>query len=186
MGRNDYFQPGAHNKIDDRTGFKIKSTQSQKEWTNSIVEDKYFERRNAQDFLRSRVDRQAVPDPRSESTDGFLGLNEAHNDLLDPDIGTASASAVAGGGNTGDGTVDGLVADLSAEASLTLTVTRVTRAAADDQDPGDKGEFTLTNSNSSIFGQIGVFFAGSGLCFTLNEDGSTAFVVGDTFTITVT
>ncbi len=186
MGKADFWLPGAHNVLDDRSGFKIKSTDSAKEWTNSIVEKRFFERRNAQDFLRSKVDRQAVPDPRTEGSDTILGINEAHNDLLDPDIGTASASAAADGGNTGDGTFSDLVADLSAESSLTLTVTRVTRAAADDQDPGDKGEFILTNSKDAIMGGIGVFFAGAGLCFTLNEDGSTAFVVGDFFVITVT
>lgn len=187
-GPADYYLPGAHNKICDRTGYKIKSLDGRKEWTNSIVRSQSFERRQPQDFLRSKVDRQAVTDPRTEAADTILGINEALDFHLDPDESTKSASAVAAGGNTGDGTFLGLVADLSADTSYTLTIQRITRAAADDQDPGDKGEFLLVDSNSDFvaLGEIGVFFTGGGLCFTLKEDGSTAFVVGDNFTITVT
>ncbi len=187
-GPADFYLPGAHNSICDRTGFKVKSTGTRKEWTNSIVRSKSFELRQPQDFLRSKVDRQAVPNPRSEASTTFLGINEAKDALTDPDEGTKSASAVADGGNTGDGTFTGLVADLSADSSYTLSITRVTIASAGDQDPGDKGEWRLVDSNSKFVavGGIGVAFAGGGLCFTLNEDGSTAFVVGDSFTITVT
>ena len=188
MGSADYYQPGGHNKICDRTGFKIKATDAQKEWNGLVVRRRSFELRHPQDFLRSKKDHQAVADPRSEATNSFIGTNTVLNVYLDPDTSSASASAAAGGGNTGDGTITGLVADLSADSSYTLTVQRVTRAAEDDQDTGDKGEFRLVDSNSDFvaLGQIGVALAGGGLCFTLKENGSVDFIVGDNFTITVT
>ena len=76
MGRADFFKPGAHNKICDRTGFKIKSSSARKEWNKHIVRAESWEPRHPQDLLRSRPDRQQVPDPRSEATDVFLGDNE--------------------------------------------------------------------------------------------------------------
>lgn len=77
-----YYQPGAHNLICDRTGFKIKSTDARKEWTGAVVRSGSFETRHPQDFLRSKVDRQAVPDPRSEATDTFVATNEVTVDDL--------------------------------------------------------------------------------------------------------
>lgn len=76
MGRADYYAPGQHNKICDRTGKKIKSNWSRKEWNNSIVRRQSWEPRQPQDLLRSRPDRQQVDDPRTESTDDFVETNE--------------------------------------------------------------------------------------------------------------
>lgn len=82
MGHADHYVPGAHNKICDRTGFKIKSGEAQKEWNNHIVRRLSFEMRQPQDLLRSRPDRQQVADPRSEATDVFLGTNDVSADDL--------------------------------------------------------------------------------------------------------
>jgi hypothetical protein len=187
-GPADYYSPGDHNVICDRTGYKVKASRTVKEWNGSRVRIESFEIRHPQDFLRDKVDRQKVADPRSEGTNTYLATNQAFNALLDPDAGSASASAEAGGGNTGDGAVTGLTADLTASGAYTLSITRVTFAAASDLDPGDNGEFRLTDSGGDIvdFGAIGVAFSGGGLFFTLKENGSTDFVVGDSFTITVT
>lgn len=183
-----YYRHGDFNVICDRTGFKVKASDTRIEWNGLRVRKESYEPRHPQDFVRGRRDDQSVDNPRSEATDGFAGVNEALNFHTDPDASTVSVSAAADGGNTGDGTIDGLTADLSASiGGYTLKVTRVTRAAADNQDPGDNGEFRLTDPDSDFVGtgEVGVQFTGGGLCFTLNEDGSTAFAVGDLFTITV-
>ena len=82
MGHADYWAPGQHNKICDRTGFKIKSNGVRKEWNNMIVRSESWEPRQPQDLLRSRPDRQQVSDPRSEATDNFLSTNEVVADDL--------------------------------------------------------------------------------------------------------
>ena len=72
MGKADYLKPGAHNKICDRTGFKIKSSSARKEWNNFVVRDRSWEQRQPQDLIRSKQDRQHVDNPRTEQTDRFL------------------------------------------------------------------------------------------------------------------
>ena len=76
MGKADYYADGQHNKICDRTGFKIKSSDARKEWNNFTVRQESWEQRQPQDLIRSRPDRQQVPDPRTEQTDSFVGTNE--------------------------------------------------------------------------------------------------------------
>ena len=82
MGKADYYNPGDHNIRCDRTGFKVKRSQCRKEWNNMIVRKESWEPRHPQDLLRSRPDRQQVADPRSESEDVFLGVNEVTADSL--------------------------------------------------------------------------------------------------------
>lgn len=76
MGSADYLKLGSHNKICDRTGFKIKADDSQQEWNNLVVRRRSWEQRQPQDFLRSVRDDQTVPNPRSEQEDVFLETNE--------------------------------------------------------------------------------------------------------------
>lgn len=76
MGRADFLKLGDWNQICDRTGFKVKASGTRKEWNGLIVRRESFEERQPQDYLRSFEDHQAVPDPRSEATDTFLGDNE--------------------------------------------------------------------------------------------------------------
>jgi hypothetical protein len=59
--------PGAYNLICDRTGFKIKSTDARREWNGNVVRSKSFEERHPQDFVRAKMDRQAVPVPRPDT-----------------------------------------------------------------------------------------------------------------------
>ena len=72
---------GAWNIIDDRTGFKIKSTDSRREWTNSVVHWNQWEARNAQDFVKGVQDLQAVPDPRP----GAANIHGETSTTLDAD-----------------------------------------------------------------------------------------------------
>lgn len=76
MGRADFWLPGAWNCIDDRTGFKEKSTNIRREWTGQSVRIESWEERHPQDLIRSVQDRQHVDDPNPEATDNFLTDNE--------------------------------------------------------------------------------------------------------------
>lgn len=83
--RDDY-RPGDYWRICDRCGFKVRASQTRKEWTGQIVCLNDFEERHPQDFVRGRKDHQTVPDPRPEGTDNVIG----------PLMTTTTAAAVAG------------------------------------------------------------------------------------------
>ena len=69
----DEFKLGDHNVICDRTGFKVKASDTKREWNNLIVREQSWETRQPQDFVRGRGDRQSVPHPRPEpETDTFV------------------------------------------------------------------------------------------------------------------
>ena len=89
-----------------------------------------------------------------------------------------AAAAVAGGGNTGNGTMGAIV--VGALALVGDYVLTITAAAANG------GDFEVKDPQGDVVGtgSVGAAFDGGGLGFTL-ADGSTDFAVGDTFTITV-
>ena len=76
MGKADFYEPGGWNVVCERTGHKRKASMCRKEWNNLIVQKSSWEPRHPQDFIRSKPDRQQVPDPRTESEDYFLSTNE--------------------------------------------------------------------------------------------------------------
>ena len=76
MGRADFLKLGDYNVRDDRTGFKMKRSQCKKEWNNLIVRKESWEARHPQDFIRSKPDRQQVPDPRTGGETVFLAVNQ--------------------------------------------------------------------------------------------------------------
>ena len=82
MGKADFYKPGEYNQICDRTGFKVKSSWTQKEWTGSTVRKESWEERHPQDLIRSVLDIQTVEDPNPESPDSFLGDNDVTVDDL--------------------------------------------------------------------------------------------------------
>ncbi len=82
MGASDYYKPGAWNNICDRTGFKIKSTDTRKEWTGQSVRSQSWEARHPQDLIRAIPDRQDVEDPNPEATDVFLAVGDVTVDDL--------------------------------------------------------------------------------------------------------
>lgn len=65
--------PGDFWRICEVCGFKYRASQTSKRWDGLIVCREDFEERHPQDFVRGRVDRQNVPNPRPESTDVFIG-----------------------------------------------------------------------------------------------------------------
>ena len=92
---------------------------------------------------------------------------------------SGSAAAVAGASNTGNGTMSSIT--VSSHAKIGQYVLRITVASS------NAGAFELLNANGSVVGtgNVASAFVGAGLAFTL-ADGSTDFIVGDTFVITVT
>lgn len=80
------YQAGNPWKICDRCGFKKRASATRKEWTGLIVCMECFEERHPQDFVRGRMDRQNVPEPRPEPVDNIIG----------PLTTTTTAAAVAG------------------------------------------------------------------------------------------
>jgi len=71
----NFLEIGSNNIIDDRTGFKIKASNSRKEWNGFIVEKKRWEQRQPQDLLRGSPDRQAAEVSRPGNPDVFLAPN---------------------------------------------------------------------------------------------------------------
>ena len=69
----NYYRPGSHNWICDRCGFEYKSEDKRHEWTGAIVCPECWEPRHPQDFVKAKVDRQTVSDPRPEPADTFIG-----------------------------------------------------------------------------------------------------------------
>lgn len=69
----DLYFPGDHYRICDRTGLKVRASQTRKEWTGAIVRDLSWEARHSQDFVRGRADKQTVIGPRPDSEPEFSG-----------------------------------------------------------------------------------------------------------------
>lgn len=70
----DRYKHGDHNVICDRTGFKVKASETRKEWNGLRVWKNVWEPRDPQDLIKGRTDKQAVYDPRPEGTDSFISL----------------------------------------------------------------------------------------------------------------
>lgn len=56
-----FYKPGSFYRIDDRTGFKVRAEDQQREWTNLLIRKQSFEMRQPQDFVTGVVDDQNVP-----------------------------------------------------------------------------------------------------------------------------
>ncbi len=68
---SDTYIPGDHWVICDLSGFKVRSSDTVKQWNGLRVKREFYEPRNPQDFVRGRRDVQTVPDPRPEVPDVF-------------------------------------------------------------------------------------------------------------------
>ena len=74
--------PGEFYRFCERCGQKTLQSKTQKEWNGLWVCNKCYEPRHPQDFVKSRKDLQAVPDPRPEQPDSFLADNAVTADDL--------------------------------------------------------------------------------------------------------
>jgi hypothetical protein len=75
MPADKYYVPGSFWRISDRTGFKVRSYNTRKEWNNLIVERRVWEARQPQDFVKGVKDDQTVPEARPRQPDTFIELN---------------------------------------------------------------------------------------------------------------
>lgn len=76
------YRHGDHNVICDYSGRKFKRSECSYTWDGFLVYKGYWEERHPQDFVRSRGDKQTVPDTRPESADDFLTTNEVTAESL--------------------------------------------------------------------------------------------------------
>lgn len=67
----NYYKEGDFNRICDLCGFKVKASQTRKQWNNLIVCTHHWEPQNQQDFLKAKVDKQWVVDSRPDVTPQF-------------------------------------------------------------------------------------------------------------------
>jgi|GEM_PF-3046383 len=65
----NHFVMGSSNTICDRTGFKRKIDELDKEWTGHIVIPEAFNERHPQDFPFVPVEEPTFPDARAEEAD---------------------------------------------------------------------------------------------------------------------
>lgn len=65
------YKHGDYNVICDMTGFKVKASETRMMWDGKRVWKKVWEEQHPLDFVRSVVDDQSVPDPRSEPANVF-------------------------------------------------------------------------------------------------------------------
>jgi hypothetical protein len=76
------YKEGNNWVICDRTGFKVRASECQKEWNGLFVRKKSYEERQPQDFPPDLRDSQLVPNPRPRTTDVFLSDNQVTADSL--------------------------------------------------------------------------------------------------------
>lgn len=62
--------------ISMRSGFRVSPENLVREWTGLLVERRELDPRHPQEFVKGRVDRQSVPNPKPEATDVFLTPNQ--------------------------------------------------------------------------------------------------------------
>lgn len=79
MADDRHYVPGDFYRIDDRTGFKVRSGRTRMEWTGFIVSTKVWEERQPQDFVRGVKDNQNVPNPRPRQPNVFIEPNATSN-----------------------------------------------------------------------------------------------------------
>lgn len=69
MGKADQYKHGDHNAICDYCGMKFKASDLKLTWDNYLACKKCWEPRQPQDFVRGKIDRQAVPPHLSRPDD---------------------------------------------------------------------------------------------------------------------
>ena len=73
---------GDFNVICDRSGFKVKASETMMTWDGLRVRRKDWEPRHPQDFVRGVRDIQSVKNGRPEATDTFLDDNDVTRESL--------------------------------------------------------------------------------------------------------
>ena len=74
MVADRYYKPGSHYKICDVSGFKTRAGDTRKEWQGLVVDKRFYEERQPQDYVKGVRDDQTVPDARPRPKDVFVFL----------------------------------------------------------------------------------------------------------------
>lgn len=61
--------------IDPASGFKVSLSALEKQWDGELIDYRFIDRRNPQDFVRGVPDNQALPYARPEPPDEFIATN---------------------------------------------------------------------------------------------------------------
>jgi hypothetical protein len=61
--------------IDPASGFKVPLSNLVRQWDNQLIDARFIDKRNPQDFVRGIKDDQSLPYSRPESPDQFIALN---------------------------------------------------------------------------------------------------------------
>jgi hypothetical protein len=82
-GRNE-FKSGDWVVLDDYSGFKVHASKCKRTWDGFVVQTKFWESRQPQDYVRGVKDKIATPPKftRPEGEDVFLTSNEVTADDL--------------------------------------------------------------------------------------------------------
>lgn len=77
MRRRRYGLPGTDEPqaIDPASGFKVPLSQLARQWDNEMVDRRFVDKRNPQDFVRGVKDKQNLPFARPEPPDTFIATN---------------------------------------------------------------------------------------------------------------
>lgn len=60
--------------IDPASGFKVPLSNLVRQWDNQLIDERFVDKRNPQDFVRGIKDDQSLPYSRPESENTFLAL----------------------------------------------------------------------------------------------------------------
>jgi hypothetical protein len=60
--------------IDPASGFKVPLSNLERQWDNQMVDKRFIDRRNPQDYVRGVRDDQSLPFARPETPDSFVAL----------------------------------------------------------------------------------------------------------------
>lgn len=62
------------NAIDPASGFKVKLSDLHRQWDGEMIDRRFIDKRNPQDFVRGVRDNMALPYSRPEPPDSFVAL----------------------------------------------------------------------------------------------------------------
>lgn len=77
MADDKHYVPGTWYRICDRSGFKVRSYDTKKQWNDLIVRQQSWESRQPQDFVRGVRDDQTVSEARPRQIDIYIGPLQA-------------------------------------------------------------------------------------------------------------
>lgn len=147
----DNWQPNDHFLIDDITGFKIRASESRKQWNGAITHKDVYESRHQLDLIRARRERPNVPNPRPEPPDVFIGpLTTEITALAIPGATAIAVDSTAG--MTAADRISVMLDDGSTHRTTIQTVTDATHLAISNALPNtvSAGKMVIDNTAMTL------------------------------------